>query len=57
MVRRKKELPEGVRGAVEALTGRRRERGVFGSEAEEDEVARQAKLPRMAEGIAEYERG
>lgn len=57
MVRRKKELPAGVKVAFEAITGRPRGRGIFGIEEEGDEVARQAKLQRMAERIAEYERG
>ena len=48
---------EGLRGTFEAITGRVRGRGLFGIEEEEDEVARQAKLQRMAERIAEYERG
>jgi hypothetical protein len=57
MVRRKKQLPGGVKVAFEAITGRTRGRGIFGIEDEGDEVARQAKLQRMAERIAEYERG
>ena len=57
MARGKKDLPEGVKVAFEAIMGRPRGRGLFGIEDEGDEVARQAKLQRMAERIAEYERG
>ena len=57
MARTKKALPEGVKVAFEALTGRPRGRGIFGIEDEGDEVARQAKLARMAERIAAYDRG
>ena len=57
MARTKKALPEGVKVALEALTGRSRGRGIFGIEDEGDEVARQAKLERMAERIAAYDRG
>jgi hypothetical protein len=57
MARGKKVLPEGVKVAFEAITGRARGRGIFGIEDEGDEVARQAKLQRMAERIAEYDRG
>ena len=48
---------EGLRVTFEAITGQVRGRGLFGIEEEGDEVARQAKLQRMAERIAEYERG
>ena len=47
MARRKKALPEGVKGAFEAITGRPRGRGIVGIEDEGEEVARQAKLERM----------
>ena len=57
MARTKKVLPAGVKVAFEAITGRPRGRGLFGIEDEGDEVARQAKLQRMAERIAEYDRG
>lgn len=57
MAQTKKALPEGVKVAFEALTGRPRGRGIFGIEDEGDEVARQAKLERMAERIAAYDRG
>jgi hypothetical protein len=57
MAHGKKALPEGVKVALEAITGRTRGRGIFGIEEEGDEVARQAKLQRMAERIAAYERG
>jgi hypothetical protein len=57
MARAKKALPEGVKVVFEAVTGRPRGRGIFGIEDEGDEVARQAKLQRMAERIAEYDRG
>ena len=40
-----------------AILGRQGGRGIFGIEDEADEVARQAKLRRMAERIAAYERG
>lgn len=57
MARTKKVLPEGVKVRFEAVTGRSRGRGIFGSEEEGDEGARQAKVPRMAERIGEYDRG
>ena len=57
MARTKKVLPEGVKVVFEAVTGRPRGRGIFGIEDEGDEVARQAKLQRMAERIGEYDRG
>ena len=57
MARAKKVLPEGVKVACEAITGRARGRGTFGIEDEGDEVARQAQLQRKAERIGEYERG
>src|SRR5690242_9971152 len=57
MAQRKKALAEGVKVAFEALTGRPRGRGIFGIEEEGNEVARQAKLQRMAERIAVYDRG
>ena len=50
-------MPKGVKVAFEALAGRPRGRGIFGIEDEGDEVARQAKLERMAERIAAYDRG
>src|SRR5215470_6401400 len=57
MARMKKVLPEGGKVMFEAVTGRPRGRGIFGIEDEGDEVARQAKLQRMAERIAGYNRG
>ena len=57
MAHRKKALPEGAKVTFEAITGRTRGRGIFGSEEEGDEVARQAKLWRMAERMAVYDRG
>ena len=57
MAQGKKGLPEGVKVAFEAITGRARGRGIFGIEEEGDEVGRQAKLQRMAERIAAYDRG
>lgn len=57
MARTKKVLPEGVKVMFEAVTGRPPGRGIFGIEDEGDEVARQAKLQRMAERIAGYDRG
>lgn len=57
MGRGKNALSEGLRVTFEALTGRTRGRGIFGIEDEADEVARQAKLQRMAERIAAYDRG
>ena len=57
MAQGKKALPEGVKVAFEAITGRTRGRGLFGIEEEGEEVARQAKLQRMAERIATYDRG
>jgi hypothetical protein len=57
MARTKKVLPEGVKVMFEAVTGRPRGRGIFGIEDEGEEFARQAKLQRMAERIAEYDRG
>jgi hypothetical protein len=57
MGRGKTALAEGVKVTFEAITGRMRGRGIFGIEDEGDEVARQAKLERMAERIASYERG
>ena len=41
----------------EAIIGRQGSKGILGIEDEADEVARQAKLRRMAERIAEYDRG
>jgi hypothetical protein len=52
MAHRKKALPEGVKVTFAAITGRTRGRGIFGIEEEGDEVARQAKLRRMAERMA-----
>ena len=51
MARTKKVLPEGVKVAFEALTGRPRGRGIFGIEDEGDEVARQAKLHEWPSGL------
>jgi hypothetical protein len=57
MARTKRTLPAGVKVTFEAITGRARERGIFGIEDEGEEVAQQAKLQRKAERIASYERG
>lgn len=57
MARTKKALPEGMKVAFEAVMGRTRGRGILGIEDEGNEVARQAKLQRIAERIAEYNRG
>lgn len=57
MGRQEKTLPEGLRVTFEAVTGRMGSKGIFGIEEEADEVARQAKLRRMAERIAVYDRG
>jgi len=53
----KKVLPEGVKVTFEAITVPTGGRGIFGIEEEADVVARQAKLHRMAERIAAYDRG
>jgi hypothetical protein len=57
MARTKEILPKGVKVRFEAATGRPRGRGIIAIEDEGDEAARQAKLQRMAERIAEYDRG
>jgi hypothetical protein len=57
MGRRKTGLPEGVKVTYEAITRRQGGQGLFGIEDEADEAARQTKLRRMAERIAEYDRG
>ena len=57
MARTKRVLPEGVKVRFETVTGRPRGRGSFAIEEEGDEVARQAKLQRMAKRIAEYDLG
>lgn len=57
MGRREKLEAEELRETFEALTGRQGGQGIFGIEDEGDEVARQAKLRRMAKRIAEYDRG
>ena len=57
MAHRKKARPEGAKVTLEAITGRTRGRGIFGIEEEGDEGARQAKLRRMAEGLAVSDRG
>jgi hypothetical protein len=57
MGRGKKALPAGLTVTFEAITGRARGRGICGIEDEGEAVARQAKLQRMAERIAEYDRG
>lgn len=57
MGRREKGEADELRVTFETIIGRQGGRGIFGIEAEADEVARQAKLRRMAERIAEYERG
>ena len=46
-----------VKVALEALGGRQGGKGIFGSEDAAEEVARQAKVAAMAEGIAAYDRG
>ena len=48
---------EGLKVTFEAIIGRQGSKGIFGIEDEADEVARQAKLRRMAERIAAYGRG
>jgi hypothetical protein len=57
MGRREKLEAEELRVTFEALTGRQGGQGIFGIEDEADEVARQAKLRRMAERIAAYDKG
>jgi hypothetical protein len=57
MGRSKKALPEGLKVTFEALGAPTGGRGIFGIEEEADAVARQAKLHRMAERIAAYDRG
>jgi len=57
MARGQKKRQEGVKVAFETMTGRSGGRGIFGIEEEGEEVARQAKLQRMAERIAAYDRG
>ncbi|MGE0827076.1 MAG: hypothetical protein AB7G75_26050 [Candidatus Binatia bacterium] len=57
MAHGKKARSEGVKVTFAAITGRSRGRGIFGIEEEGDEVGRQAKLQRMAERIAGYDRG
>lgn len=57
MGRRGKQVPAEVKVTFEAIIGRQGSRGLFGIEDEADEVARQAKLQRMAERIAAYDRG
>jgi Uncharacterised protein family (UPF0236) len=57
MGRREKPGAEELEVTFEAITGRQGNKGIFGIEDEADEVARQAKLRRMAERIAEYDRG
>jgi hypothetical protein len=54
---REKTLREGLKVTFEAVTGRVGSKGIFGIEEEGEAVARQAKLQRMAERIAEYDRG
>jgi len=57
MGRQEKPGAEELKVTFEAIIGRHGSRGIFGIEDEADEVARQAKLRRMAERIAEYDRG
>lgn len=57
MKRREKPGVEELKVTFEAIIGRQGGKGIFGIEDEADEVARQAKLRRMAERIAEYDRG
>jgi|SRR5713226_3665676 len=57
MGRRDKTTTEELKVTFETIVGRRGGGGIFGIEDEADEVARQAKLRRMAERIAEYDRG
>lgn len=57
MGRRQKTASEGLKVTFEALGGRRNGGRIFGIEDEANEEARQAKLRRMAERIAEYGRG
>ena len=57
MGRGKNALLEGLKVTFEAIPAPTGGRGIFGIEEEADAVARQAKLARMAERIAAYERG
>lgn len=57
MGRSKNTLPAGLKVTFEALGASTGGRGIFGIEEEADAVARQAKLERMAERIAAYDRG
>jgi hypothetical protein len=57
MGRGEKTLPEALKVTFEATLKRQAGRGIFGIEDEADEEARQTKLRRMAERIAEYDRG
>ncbi|MGH7960547.1 MAG: hypothetical protein ACRERD_01820, partial [Candidatus Binatia bacterium] len=54
---KEKVWPEGLKVTFAAITGRVGSKGLCGIEDEADEVARQAKLRRRAERIAEYEGG
>jgi len=53
----KNAVPEGLKVTFEAMGAPTGGRGIFGIEEEADAVARQAKLHRMAERIAAYDRG
>jgi hypothetical protein len=57
MGRGKKAVREGLKVTFAAIPAPTGGRGIFGIEEEADAVARQAKLQRMAEQIAAYERG
>lgn len=57
MDRREKPGTEALEIAFAAIIGRQGSTGIFGIEDEAEEVARQAKLRRMAEWITEYDRG
>jgi hypothetical protein len=51
MGRREKPGAEELKVTFEAIIGRQGGKGIFGIEDEADEVARQAKLQRMANGL------
>ena len=53
----KNAVPEGLKVTFEAMGAPTGGRGIFGIEEEADAMARQAKLQRMAERIAAYDRG
>ena len=57
MKQRNKGESEARKVKFETITGRQGSGGLFGIEDEADEIARRAKLRRMAERIAESNRG